>query len=170
MQLPTHILTGVAIQKAFERVKYRPLALVCIAVLAFLSHGLLDKLAIMTYHKPNADWNSVIWVGYHFGFLLPVTIYFFYKFWRKYKFGIMFAILPDFDWVFIHGQKITGINIPFYKKPHIHNLLHSIFDTLFPFLNNLPDFRFNPWTALFEIVLVTFFFILLTRKGVLKRN
>jgi hypothetical protein len=82
----------------------------------------------------------------------------------------MGAILPDFDWVFIHGQSWTGINIPFYKQPHIHNFVHSIFDTLLPFLNDLPDYRYNPWTALFEVVLVILFYIFLTRKGVLKRD
>ncbi len=169
MQAPTHILTGVAIQKALEKMKYRPLALLLVAVLAFLSHGLLDKFARMTYHRPDADFNDPVWVGYHILVLLA-TLFFLYKFWRKYKFGIMFAILPDFDWVLIHGQTLTGLNIPFYKKPHIHNFVHSIFDTLFPFLNNLPDFRYNPWTALFEVVLVILFYIFLTRKGVLNRH
>ena len=171
MQLPTHILAGVAIQKAFQRIKYRPVALLLTAVLAFLSHGLLDKLAILTYHRPDADFNDPVWVGYHVLVLLA-SIFFFYKFWRKYKFGIMFAILPDFDWVFIHGQKILGIDIPFYKTAHIHSIVHYVYDNTWPFyyLNNLPDYRYNPWTALFEIVAVILFYILLTREGVFNRE
>lgn len=168
MQAPTHILTGVAIQKAFDRVKNRPLALFFIAVLAFLSHGILDKCNILFYHMPKADWQSVVWVGYHFGFLLPATLFFFYKFWRKYKWGIMFSILPDFDWVFKYGQEILGIK-PFYNDTYLHNFLHSILDTPLGFLDALPDLRYNPYAALFEIVIIIFFYIFLTRKDILKR-
>lgn len=169
MQAPTHILAGVAIQKAFSKMRNRTVAFILMAICAFLSHGLLDKLARMTYHPPKADFNDPVWVTYHI-FVLLSSLYFFYIFWRKYKWGILFAILPDFDWVFIHGQSWTGLNIPFYKQPHIHNFVHSIFDTITPFLNDLPDYRFNPWTALFEVILVVMVYIFMRKKGVLERR
>lgn len=169
MQAPTHILTGVAIQRAFSKMRNRTLAFILMAVCAFLSHGLLDKLARMTYHPPKADFNDWIWVTYH-SFVLLATIYFLIIFWRKYKWGILFAILPDFDWVFIHGQTWTGINIPFYKQPLIHPIVHAFWDFVIPPLNELPDCRFNYYTALAEVFVVIMFYIYLRKKEVLKRS
>ena len=154
MQAPTHILAGVIIQRSFETVRPRGLALGLTAVCAFLSHGLLDKLANATYHPPNADFNSPFWVSFHSG-VLVVTIVFLVMFWRRFKWGIFFAVLPDLDWVFIHGQKIFHIYIGFYQKPHMHNLLHVVFDVWPPFKYlHVPSHRFNPWACLWEVALV----------------
>lgn len=155
MQAPTHILAGVLIQKAFESKKHPSLALTLTAICAFLSHGLLDKLANLTYHRAKPDWHSVIWVSYHAALVL-VTILFLYWWWKPYKWGIIFACLPDLDWVFIHGQKILHFEIPFYREPHLHHLLHWIFH-LFPFcdwLDHLPNYRNNPWAILPEAAVV----------------
>lgn len=155
MQAPTHILTGSIITEAFKPMKNRVVASLLIAVCAFLSHGLLDKFAIMTYHRPDAELDNPVWVGYHAG-VLVATILFIRWWWKDYKLGIIFAMLPDVDWIFIHGQKIIGINIPWYKSAHIHSIVHFVFDNLWPFyyLQNLPDYRFEPITALGEIFLL----------------
>ena len=63
MQTPTHMLGGVLIQKAFDWKQHRHLALGLTAACAFLSQGLLDKLANLTYHRANPDFQSPIWVG-----------------------------------------------------------------------------------------------------------
>jgi len=52
MQEPTHILTGVIIQKSFEGSRHPKLALGLTAVITFLSHGFLDKLSNLTYQLP----------------------------------------------------------------------------------------------------------------------
>lgn len=120
MQAPTHILAGVLIQKAFVWKQHRRLALGLTAVCAFLSHGLLDKLARLTYHRANPDFHSPIWVGYHAALIL-VTLLFLYWWWKPFKWGIIFASLPDLDRVFIHAQEIFHFSIPFYRQPHLHN-------------------------------------------------
>lgn len=155
MQAPTHILAGVIIQKSLERWQPRALRLGLIAVLAFLSHGFLDKLARITYHPANANFHSPVWVGYH-SLLLVITILFLCLWWRTYKWGIIFAVLPDVDWVFIHGQEIFHFRLPFYRTPHLHNLLHLIFDKWPPFiyLDRLPNNRLKPWACLWEAPLV----------------
>lgn len=174
MQAPTHILTGAIITEAFKPMKNRKLAFVLVAVFAFLSHGLLDKFAKMTYHRPDADFNDPVWVGYHLGVLIA-TILFIKWWWRDYKWGIIFAMLPDLDWVFIHGQKLIGVDIWWYKTAHIHSVVHAVFDNLWPFyyLHNLPDYRYEPITAVGEIILlvVLYYFGLryLQRRNVLKK-
>jgi len=149
------MLAGVLIQKAFGRMQHRRLALGLTAVCALLSHGVLDKLANLTYHLANPDFHSPIWVGYHAA-LVVVTILFLYWWWKPYKWGIIFACLPDLDWVFIHGQEIFHFRIPFYRQPHLHHLLGRIVNDLPPFswLNRLPNFRHNPWAILPEVVLL----------------
>jgi hypothetical protein len=154
MQEPTHILAGVIIQRSFESVRPRSLALGLTAVCAFLSHGLLDRLANATYHPPNADFHNTFWVCFHSGVLI-CTIFFLFVWWRQFKWGIFFAALPDLDWVFIHGQEILHIHLPFYHKPYMHNLLHLVFDVMPPFSYlRVPNHRHNPWACLWEVSLV----------------
>ena len=155
MQAPTHILTGVLIQKAFESKKYPKVGLTLTAVCAFLSHGLLDKLADLTYHRAQPDFHSAIWVGYHLG-LIGVTVLFVYWWWKPYKWGIIFACLPDLDWVFIHGQKLLHIHLSFYDQPHLHHLLRWIFRQLhvYQLFDGLPNFRNNPWAILPEAAVI----------------
>jgi hypothetical protein len=158
MQTPTHLVAGMVIQKAFEG-KNRKLSLGATAVVAFLSHGFLDKLAQITYHPANPDFHSAFWVSYHLT-LLATTIVFLCFWWRQYKWGIIFANLPDVDWIFIHGQEIFHIQIPFYRQPHLHHLLGWIYEKVPPFsyvtyyLDRLPNERHNPWACLNEVVLV----------------
>lgn len=154
MQEPTHILAGVLIQRGFAPGRSRPLALCLTGVAAFLSHGLLDHLANATYHPPNADFKNPFWVGFHSG-VLVLTIVFLFMWWRRFKWGIFFACLPDLDWVFIHGQKLIGIKIPWYQTPHLHRLLHYPFDVWPPFAwLHVPSHRFNPLACLYEVDLI----------------
>jgi hypothetical protein len=154
MQTPTHILAGVVIQRVVAGGRRRALAFGLTAILAFLSHGVLDKLARITYHPPAADFRSPFWVGYHLVVLLA-TIAFLYGWWREFRWGIAFAILPDLDWVFIHGQEIFHIQIPRYQQPHLHHLLQRILEwTPFTVLDRLPNNRHHPWGCLWEVLLV----------------
>ena len=168
MQEPTHILTGVIIQKCFDWKKYRKTGLVITAILAFLSHGLLDKLANFTYHPGHADFHSVIWVSYHSAVLVG-TIVFVCLWWRRYWVGILFSMLPDLDWVIIHGQELFHFKIPFYQQPHMHHLLHWIYAQVpaLSFLDRLPSYRENPWAIVGEVLLVTGLILIIraTEKG-----
>ncbi len=166
MQEPTHILTGIIIQKAFFRVKSRGIALGLTATLAFLSHGFLDELARITFHPADPDFQSLFWVGYHAAVALT-TIIFLVLWWKKYPWGIAFAALPDVDWIFIHGQEIFHVTIPFYQHPHLHDVLHMIYHQIPPFswlttiLNRLPNERHNPWACLWEVLVVTMLLLIL---------
>lgn len=154
MQEPTHILTGVLIQRSLQPMRPHWLRLGLTAVCAFLSHGLLDRLANATYHPPSAKLHDSFWIIFHSGVLI-LTLYFLVLFWSRYKWGIFFACLPDLDWVFIHGQEILHIHSSFYRTPVMHNLLHKVFDDMWPFSHlRVPNHRQNPWACLWEVALV----------------
>jgi len=173
MQAPTHILAGVAIQKALTGVKPRALALGLTATLAFLSHGILDKLAKATYHPPAPDFRSSFWIGYHLAVLLA-TIVLLYFWWRQFRWGIALAVLPDLDWVFIHGQEIFHFQIPFYRQPHLHHLLQFILQwPPVTYLDRLPNNRHHPWSCLWELLLMAVLLVagrFLTGRAVRRRS
>jgi len=154
MQAPTHVLTGVLIEKSFGRVRFPWLRIALIVITALFMHSVFDRLARLTYHPPEPDFKSTFWVGYHLlvaaGFIVSL-----YYFWRPFKLGIIFSILPDFDWVIIHGQEILGINIG-YSKPWIHEIIHHVADRVppFSFLQYLPDLTHIPAAVLFELFIV----------------
>lgn len=169
MQAPTHILAGVIIKKLFDWKQHRALAFVIVAVTSIFFHGIFDKLAKMTYHRPDADFNDPFWVGYHICVLLT-TIVFLYLYWSEFKWGIIFSLLPDVDWIFIHVQEIFSIEIPFYEIPHLHNALNYFLDNVFSFshLQQLPDFRYFYWAVIPEItfigILLLFIRFLMNRR------
>lgn len=171
MQEPTHILTGILIQKSVGAVlKPRGLELGVTAALAFLSHGLLDELARVTYHPADPNFHSPVWVTYH-SVVAVATIAFLIWWWKQYKWGIAFAALPDLDWVFIHGQQIFHVSLPFYRQPHLHNLLHFIYHQIPPFtwltaeINRLPNERHNPWACLWEVLFVAVLWLIVRRTS-----
>ncbi|HXC35094.1 MAG TPA: hypothetical protein VNV43_04420 [Candidatus Acidoferrales bacterium] len=170
MQEPTHILTGAIIQKSFEGSKHPKLALGLTAVIGFLSHGFLDKLANLTYHPSKPDFHSPVWVGYH-SFVVVATVAFLVLWWRKFKWGIIFACLPDVDWVFVHGRELFNYlfhtQSHFYPRPYIHGFDGFIWDHIPPFsfvtpyLDHLPNLRQNPRACVFEFVLVALLLLVL---------
>lgn len=171
MQAPTHILAGVVLGKTFQWQQHRGLAFVLMAVSGLLSHSLLDRIAIMTYHPPDADFSSAFWVGFHLAVLLA-TVTLVYLFGSTYTWGILFAVLPDADWIFIHGQKLAGVHIPFYDKPLLHTAVHYIIDNL-PLLDHLsmlPDWRLLPLAATGEIVLCLLFWLVYRKMESYRRN
>jgi len=150
------------IQKAFQG-KHRTASLTATAVVGFLSHGFLDKLSRVTFHPADPDFHSVFWVSYHLT-LLTIAIVFLCRWWRQYKWGIVFANLADVDWVFLHAQEIIKyffhVQVSFYRQPYLHHLLGFIYERIPPFsfitrcIDRLPNERHNPWACLWEVLLV----------------
>jgi hypothetical protein len=170
MQEPTHILAGIIIKKSLDGKKPRAAILALTAALAFLSHGFLDKLANLTYHPAQPDFKSPVWIGYHL-FIAVTTIVFLFLWWKKFKWGIIFATLPDADWIFIHGREIFNhlfhTHSDFYHRPYLHNFLNSIWENVPPlnfaahFLDALPNYRHNPLACLWEFFLVALLLLIL---------
>lgn len=169
MQAPTHILVGSILQQLFKGERLKPLRYVLLAIFAFLLHGIFDKMAKLTYHPPNANFADAFWVLYHLVVLLT-TVVFIYVWGSEYAWGIFFSLLPDLDWLLIHGQKITGVTVGFYNKPYLHNFLHFVIDNTFDAINHLPDYRFYEWSCFFEIALLFLLIILLRSLEKRRRN
>jgi hypothetical protein len=163
MQAPTHLLTGILIQKAFKRVRPAVVRHFIIALLAFLSHGILDSLVRFTYHPPEPIANA-FWISYHL-IMFFLTVYIFLKYWRKYKLGLVFSILPDFDWVVLYSSKFLSIQIPFWTKPIFHKISFDFLGSLpqLSFLSSLPNWSLDEKAAILEMVplliLITYFYI-----------
>lgn len=171
MQGTTHVVVGVIIEDAFRKVKNRVLRFVLIAATALLCHSIFDRIARLTFHPPDADFSDSFWVGFCIFALVSfvVSLYFFGK---KYSTGIVFSLLPDFDWVIIHSSKILDINLPFYQKPHIHNFIHYIIDHTppFSFLQYLPNYTAYYRGALVELLIISVFLYFILKKGIIHRS
>jgi hypothetical protein len=155
MQGPTHLIAGVLIQKAMRKIRPLPLQYFLIAFLAIISHGILDGLARLTYHpsKPLAD--DSFWVSYH-TVLAFLVIFIFVKYWKRYKLGLIFSVLPDLDWIVIHSSELFSFRISFWKRPIMHESLFSFLDSLPPlsFLNTLPDWSLERKGIILELALL----------------
>ena len=154
MQGPTHILTGVIIRRIFAWRDYPLFSISFTVFFGLLSHGILDKVAKATYHPPHADFTDPFWLAYHITVWL-ISIVMLYKFWGEYTLGIIFAMLPDLDWVILHTADAFGKEIIFYKRPWLHDSLNYILDAVPPFsyLNQLPDNRLLPLACIWEVLL-----------------
>ena len=164
MQGPTHILVGISLEKIFSKKRMQPVVrFVVIAVIALFLHSVFDRIARITYHPPDARYHDPFWVGWHL-IIYGLTIYMLVKYWRKYPIGITFSILPDFDWVILHGSKaLMGEHPIWYQTGHIHQFLHNITDAVPPFSllhQHLPDRTDDKlgflWEALIIISLLLF--------------
>jgi hypothetical protein len=176
MQAPTHLATGILIQKGLSKAQPPSLRYPLIAVLALLSHGILDGLARFTYHPPTPLVQDWFWISYH-SIVALLTVYIFFKFWKEYKLGLIFSILPDVDWIVLHSSDLLSVQVPFWKEPILHKLLFSFLDLLRPlkFLDTLPNWNLERKGIILELVLLA---VLITsiyaiergRKLALRRN
>lgn len=160
MQGPTHLVSGILIQKAMKKIRPHFLKYLLIASLAIVSHGILDKLGRFTYHPPSPLVNDWFWVSYHL-FIALLTIFIFVGYWKKYKFGLIFSVFPDFDWVIIYSLKFFSLKISFWQEPILHKFFCGFIDLLppFRFLDTLPNLNLERKGAVLEFILFTILII-----------
>jgi len=162
MQAPTHVLTGVLIHRALRPVKSPGLRYGLIFLPAAFSHVVLDRLARLTYHPPEADFSDPFWLGYHLtlwvGFLVLLLC-----FGKTHKTGIAGALLPDFDWLVIHGGSLLGFTLPGWQAPLLHQAFYRFLDGIpgLAALRHLPDFTHHPAFAVCEMLLIAGLLVLL---------
>jgi len=152
---------GVLIQKTLRVVKPSHLRYFLTALLAFISHGVLDKLARFTYHPPNPLFGDPFWTVYHLIIVL-LSIFIIIKYWSKYKIGMIFSILPDLDWVILHTSSFFSLQTIFQYEPIFHNIFNLLdFIPPFKYLNSLPDLSLRWEGAVLEsgILLMLVFLI-----------
>lgn len=165
MQNATHLASGILIQRATGRVRRACLRRLLVASLGILSHGVLDKIARMTYHPPEAQAHDPFWVVYHAALygasaLLAVTN------WGAYKQGMLWAAAPDLDWVVRPLSRRLPPSVSLWKEPILHNALHRLIDALpgLRRLDRLPDWRSKKEGALVEVALLVIL-VMLIQEG-----
>ena len=156
MQLPTHSVAGVLIDKVVQRAHLpAPARLAVTALGCYFSHGVLDKMARATYHPPDPI-DDPFWKGYHQRILPAFTWFVSLWFGPRHWFAMLFSALPDLDWVVRGLSRRYGWSIPGWETPILNESLHSILDQV-PVvnrLNQLPDLRYERKGALVEAGLV----------------
>ncbi|NJN97468.1 MAG: hypothetical protein HC875_26995 [Anaerolineales bacterium] len=167
MQAPTHFLVGILIEKSAQKIETPGLRRILIILTGVISHGILDKLARLTYHPPDALIKDWFWVVYHLSIAF-LSIYILRKYWGKYKFGIVSAILPDFDWIVAHPARLMGLDIPFWQQP-LHNFVYNLLEAIpfFNLLNSLPNWTLERKGVVLELVLLGLIFVSLSPKRLL---
>jgi hypothetical protein len=157
VQAPTHIVTGILIERTFRHIAQRPLRLMLTGTTALLSHGVLDKLARGTYHPADPQLDSVVWVSYHTTLAL-LTVILLRRYGMRYTPGILLATLPDIDWLILHSSELLNRQIPGWDTASIHTMLAALIELLpcVRWVEALPDLRHNPWGILVEIGLLAF--------------
>jgi hypothetical protein len=142
MQAPTHLATGILIEKATRGVKSPTVRRSLVVFLAVTSHGFLDRLARFTYHPPDPLFGDWFWTCYHLAVSI-ISIFIPIKCYRKYKLGLISSIIPDLDWLVLHSSKLLSLQVPVWKKPCLHEILFDFIDLLLPsdILCSLPDWN-----------------------------
>jgi hypothetical protein len=165
MEAITHILMGVLIQiVCFEYLPF-PFNIIITIILAFFSHFLIDALAKITYHTPDARWNNIFWVGWHifiFGISILATVWFFIPYWL----GLLSANFVDiWDWLILrniqkvkqrsennHSEDVWG------EKYFIHSVIDKLRAKVFFWL---PNWNYKKRGIIPELFLITVFWMLI---------
>ena len=151
MQGPTHLVTGILIQKSLTKIRPMPLQYSAVAALAVLSHGILDHLAKATYHPPTPLAHDWFWIMSHLA-IGVLTLCVIVRYWRGYKFSMLCSILPDLDWLL---RPVTNFfSMGFGQKP-LHTLLNRFIDLVIPpkIWDVLPNWNLARKGLIVEVVL-----------------
>jgi len=166
MQGPTHLVTGILIQKSLRKIRPMPLQYSAVVALAVLSHGILDKLAKATFHPPAPLVKDWLWVISHLTFAI-LTICIIVKFWRGYKLSMICSVLPDLDWVLRFGLNLFSLG---FQEPPLHTLLNRFIGIFIPakIWDVLPNWNLERKGLIVEAVLFAMLLVCIHVLG--KRN
>ncbi len=154
MQAPTHILTGILIQKTVRPIKSASVRTGTIITLGAASHLLLDKFARLTYHPADPMPRDGFWLA-HYTLTLASAGVLVGKHRKEYKTGMLAAVIPDFDWVLVWGLKL----LPWRRQQPASTLLHTYGDRMIEkvpairALRRLPDWKLVRWSTALELLL-----------------
>lgn len=154
MQTPTHLKTGVWIDRVVPDLRPGSIRRLLVAVLGIYSHAILDSLAALTYHPPDPSPGDRFWVGYHAA-VTTLTLRVWKKNQQQHKWAMICSVLPDLDWLFIKTSAMLGNQIAVSRRPTLHGLLSKALYSLplFRLLNHLPDLRQKKAAAILELIL-----------------
>ncbi len=117
------------------------LELLLIIMASILSHGLLDKLSILTYHPELPLYGDMFWEEYHYKILPIATAVAGITAWNECGPVILFTIIPDLDWILRSYLE---------EKPILHNIVFCFWN----WLPSLPDWRLKRSGVIVELILI----------------
>lgn len=155
MQLPTHVTFGVLVQISLRLLfpKADIFFYIIVFLTAFISHFILDSLAIMTYHPPTRQQTN-FWLYWHIFVYVTGVVFIIVALSVNIFFivGILGANLPDlWDWILLRWL-LKSTN----KKLYIHkyaNLIRSLF------ISYVPDLSYNSLGIIPELILYVIVYI-----------
>ncbi|NJL06748.1 MAG: hypothetical protein HC911_17975 [Chloroflexaceae bacterium] len=156
MQTPTHTLAGVLLGRALAaRIPHRATRWVVIGMATVVLHGILDRLARLTYHPADPLWLDPFWVSYHAG-MVVLSLWSLTRYGHSDTHAVIGANLPDLDWVVLHGSRTLGIQFSFWSTPILHEMLYRGIDWLpgMGWLRDLPTNSDQPWGSVLELLLL----------------
>ena len=127
MQLPTHIIAGILIQEFITttlNINHLSIRFLLIVIFCFLSHFILDPVALLTYHPPQRE-NTKFWLYWHL-FVYNAGIILFIIFFNPYWLGMICANAVDlWDWYFLRplGNKLDK---PLQQQYGLHFLVNRV--------------------------------------------
>ena len=154
MQAPTHILTGILIQKTARNIKSPSVRTGTIITLGAASHLLLDKFARLTYHPADPLPRDGFWLA-HYTLTMTSAGILVGTHRKGYKTGMLAAVIPDFDWVLVWGLKL----LPFRRKgpssAPLHHYGYRVIEKVpaVRVLKRLPNWNLARWTTILEVLL-----------------
>lgn len=166
MQAPTHILTGVLMEKAVRRYvhsRFDPLLIVSGGI---VSHMLLDKLARLTYHPPRAMPRDPFWLSYHL-LILGATLVALKLYWSDYKLGILASIVPDIDWIIFRPLTTLFPQLDVLQGPVTHETVNRLLSAALPLhiFEGLPDWTLREPTVLIEMAVMVTLALAISRQS-----
>jgi hypothetical protein len=160
MEAGTHAVVGVLIQILCFRFLIFPFNIIFTIIFAFFSHFLVDALADITYHTPEALTEDKFWVFWHI-IILIFSIFTLIWFFIPYWIGEISAISIDiWDWLILRGiqkrRKLKDPDFSWKKNYFIHKSIDKFRKKLFFWL---PNWRYKKAAVLTEIIIISILWI-----------
>ncbi len=155
METITHNLVAIVIQILCFKNFLLPFNIIFTIIFAFLSHIIVDGIAIITYHTPEVQKGDNFWLTWHITiYILSILSYIFFAI--PYWLGMVFANIMDiWDWFILRPlqkRKIKReIESNWGDKYYFHRFVDWFRDK---FLGWLPKWNYKRAGILFEILLI----------------
>ncbi|MBY9012061.1 MAG: hypothetical protein KGD70_06780 [Candidatus Lokiarchaeota archaeon] len=155
METITHNLVAVVIQILCFTFLIFPWNLIFTIVFAFISHIIVDGIAVITYHTPDVQKGDKFWLIWHY-FIYAISLFSIVIFFIPYWLSMLFANIIDvWDWFILRPiQKKIRVNKPESKwgdKYYFHQIVDWVREKLFFWL---PERIYKKSGIIIEILLI----------------
>lgn len=166
METITHNLAAIILQILCFYFFIFPWNIIFTIVFAFLSHVIVDGIAVITYHTPDAQKEDKFWLIWHY-FIYAISLFSIVIFFIPYWLSMLFANIMDvWDWLILRPiQKKRKIKNPESKwgdKYYFHRMVDWTREKLFYWL---PKRIYKKSGIMIEIVLIIVLILIIGLLG-----